>query len=106
MTTGVLGLLEGRLVISHLLLSRFCHNDKSPILQSTYVQKKLSSHKTLPFQIQMSVLIQTTYCIQLPRIEFYMIRSFSSSPIMCIKLCVFTHASFRSDNEFQVQWIV
>ena len=56
--------------------------------------------KRLPFQIQISALFQTTYCIQFQRMQFHMIRSFSSSP-MCIKLCVFTHSSFKSDNEFQ-----
>ena len=43
--------------------------------------------------------IQTTYCIQFQSMQFHMIRSFFSSS-MCIKLCVFTHSSFKSDNEF------
>ncbi len=42
--------------------------------------------KGLAFQIQISALIQTTYCIQFQRMQFHMIRSFSSSP-MRIKLC-------------------
>jgi hypothetical protein len=38
--------------------------------------------------IQISALFQTTYCIQFQRMQFHMIRSFSSSS-MCIKLCMF-----------------
>ncbi len=51
--------------------------------------------KRLLFKIQFSALIQTTYCIQFQWMQFHMFRSFSSSP-MLIKLCVFTHSSFRS----------
>ena len=60
------------------------------------------SQKKATIQIQISTLIQTTYCIQFQRMQFHiiMIRSFSSCP-MCIKLCVFMHSSFKSDNEFQ-----
>ncbi len=56
--------------------------------------------KKATFQNKISAVIQTTYCIQSQRMQFHMIRSFSSSPI-CIKLCVLTHSSFKSDNEFQ-----
>ena len=55
------------------------------------------------FQIQISALIQTTYCVQFQRMQFNLITSFSafSSSPMCIILCVFTHSYFKSDNEFQ-----
>ena len=58
------------------------------------------SPKKSTFQIQISALIQTTYCIQFGCMQFHMIRCFSLSS-MCIKLCVVTHSSFKSDNEFQ-----
>ncbi len=56
------------------------------------------SPKKATFEIQISALIQTTYCIQFQRMQFHMIRSFSP---MCIKLRVFTHSSFKSNDEFQ-----
>ena len=43
--------------------------------------------KKATFQNKISAVIQTTYCIQSQRMQFYMIKSFSSSPI-CIN-CVF-----------------
>jgi hypothetical protein len=47
-------------------------------------------------QIQISALIQTTYCIQFQRMQFHVIKSFPSYP-MCIKLCVVKgHYEFQS----------
>ncbi len=49
---------------------------------------------TIQLQIQISALIQTTlvsFCIQFQKMQFHMIRSFSSCP-RCIKLCVFVHS--------------
>ena len=59
--------------------------------------------RNAPFQIQMSVVIQTTYCIQSQRMQFHTIRSFTSSP-MCIKLCVFTHLWFKSDTMISLRY--
>ena len=51
---------------------------------------------------RVSQKMATFYCIQFQRMQFHMIRSFSSCA-MCIKLCVFTHSSFKtqSDKKFQ-----
>ena len=48
-------------------------------------------------RVSQKTLSRQSICIQFRRMQFHMIRSFSSSP-MRIKLCVFTHSSFKSDN--------
>ncbi len=47
------------------------------------------SKEKATIQIQISALNQTTYCIQFQRMQFHLVRSFSSCPCMCIKLSVF-----------------